>query len=120
MKILIVDDSLAARIMIKGFIKLHGEYDIIEATNGKEGVQSYKDIKPDLTFLDLTMPVMDGFEALKQIMKFDYNAKVVVLTADIQSKTIEKINKLGAEIFIKKPPTKDLIINALDKLLENT
>ena len=66
-------------------------------------LETYKQISPNLVFLDLTMPVMDGFEALGKIKEFDKNAKVVILSADIQKLSVERVLALGAFNFIKKP-----------------
>ena len=105
MKILVTDDSKIARKMV---IKTLGEatqneLEIFEAQNGQEALDLYKEKNPDLTFLDLTMPVMDGFEALEKIKQFDSNAKVVVLSADIQKMSVDRVLALGAFNFIKKP-----------------
>ncbi|GGD47969.1 two-component system response regulator [Malaciobacter pacificus] len=106
MKILITDDTKIARKMV---IKTLNEildkkdFEIIEACNGKEAVESYQLYKPNLTFLDLTMPVMDGFEALEKIKEIDENATVIIISADIQKNSIEKARELGATSFIKKP-----------------
>jgi two-component system chemotaxis response regulator CheY len=62
-----------------------------------------KNINPNIVFLDLTMPIMDGFEALEKIKEFDKNAKVVVISADIQKQAMDKVRELGAFNFVKKP-----------------
>ena len=68
MKILVVDDSKIARMsVIKSLKVVHPDAELIQATNGLEAVESYKKERPDVVFLDLTMPVMDGYEALKKI-----------------------------------------------------
>lgn len=120
MKIMVVDDSMAARIMITGFIKKIGEYEILEAADGQEAIDLFKKNQPDFTFLDLTMPVMDGFEALKQIKENNHDAIVAVLSADIQTKTVEKVKDLGANIFIKKPVTEAKIVSALKQFISDS
>lgn len=107
---------MAARMMITGFIQKYGDYEIIEAANGKEAVEQFRSNAPDFTFLDLTMPVMDGFEALKLIKESDRKALVAVLSADAQQKAIERVKELGAMLFIEKPVTEKKIHSALDKL----
>ncbi|MBF0563882.1 MAG: response regulator [Nitrospirae bacterium] len=114
-KILIIDDSVTARFFIKSCIHDDTEYEIFEAGDGKQGVDIFKQIQPDLTFLDLTMPEMNGFEALNEIKSTNKDAVVVILTADIQKKTFERVTKLGALMLIKKPPTKESIHDALSK-----
>ena len=106
LKILVTDDSKMARKMV---IKTLQEalddknYEILEAQNGQESVDLYKEHNPNIVFMDLTMPVMDGFEALKRIKEFNENAKVVVISADIQKQAMDKVRELGALNFVKKP-----------------
>ena len=105
MKLLVVDDSrMARRMIIKTLNELVNDDDlIIEGVNGQEAVSLYKEHKPSLVFLDLTMPVMDGFEALDKIKEFDQNACVVVVSADIQKISMDKVRFAGAIDFVKKP-----------------
>ena len=105
MKVLITDDSkLARKMLIKTLNEsITEEIEIFEAQNGLEALETYKQISPNLVFLDLTMPVMDGYEAIEKIKEFDKNAKVVILSADIQKLSVEKVLALGAFNFIKKP-----------------
>lgn len=117
-KILLVDDSRASRFIIKGCIPKDRGYELSEAADGKAGLEMYKEFKPDLTFLDLTMPVMDGYEALGEIRKYDSSALVIVLTADIQKKSREKVENLGAFKTIPKPPSKEIMEQALSEAEE--
>ncbi len=112
-KILIVDDSAVARLMIKSCIPHDEKYEIMIAVDGKEGVEKYLKFKPDITFMDITMPEIDGFQAIEEIIAFDKNAVIIAITADIQPRSIEKIIQLGAKTVIKKPPKPDLIEEAL-------
>lgn len=114
-KILIVDDSPVARAIIKKCLPKDRDFELTEANNGQEGIQKFKEVRPDLTFLDLTMPVMDGFDALKVIKEEDNLAVVIVLSSDIQNKTVEKIVTLGADMVIPKPPSAESIQEALTK-----
>lgn len=107
LKILMVDDSRVARTIMKNCLPEGYDYEIHEAENGKGGLEKFKEIRPDITFLDLNMPVMDGFECLENIMKVEENAKVVVVTANIQPKSLEKILELGAFGMLKKPLEKE-------------
>ncbi|WP_152018326.1 response regulator [Aliarcobacter butzleri] len=105
MKVLVTDDSKMARKMVvrsleESTIK---DLEIFEAQNGQEAIDLYKEISPKIVFLDLTMPIMDGFEALKRIKEIDENAKVVIISADIQKLSMDKVRELGAFNFIKKP-----------------
>lgn len=118
MKILVVDDSAIARKFLIKSLPVGIKADIMECTNGLECIQVYGKFKPDLVFLDLTMPVMDGVEALTNLKKMDAAARVYVLTADIQKSTHDKIMALGAYKFLKKPPTKEIIGDAIRELEE--
>ncbi|MEN5406459.1 response regulator [Aliarcobacter butzleri] len=105
MKGLVTDDSKMARKMVvrsleESTIK---NLEIFEAQNGQEAIDLYKEISPKIVFLDLTMPIMDGFEALKRIKEIDENAKVVIISADIQKLSMDRVRELGAFNFIKKP-----------------
>ena len=105
MKVLVTDDSKMARKMVvrsleESTIK---NLEIFEAQNGQEAIDLYKEISPKIVFLDLTMPIMDGFEALKRIKEIDENAKVVIISADIQKLSVDRVRELGAFNFIKKP-----------------
>ncbi|MBF7070576.1 response regulator [Aliarcobacter butzleri] len=105
MKILVTDDSKMARKMViksleESTIK---DLEIFEAQNGQEAIDLYKEISPKIVFLDLTMPIMDGFEALKRIKEIDQNAKVIIISADIQKLSMDRVRELGAFNFIKKP-----------------
>ncbi|MFW2352387.1 response regulator [Aliarcobacter butzleri] len=105
MKVLVTDDSKMARKMVvrsleESTIK---DLEIFEAQNGQEAIDLYKEISPKIVFLDLTMPIMDGFEALKRIKEIDENAKVVIISADIQKLSVDRVRELGAFNFIKKP-----------------
>ncbi len=116
-KVLIIDDSLLARMAVKKCIP-DDRYDVTEASDGASGLIKYKEIGPDITFLDLTMPVMDGFKVLEEVRKINDKALVIVLTADIQTKTREKVMALGAFTVLKKPPIKNEILEAIERAEE--
>lgn len=118
MKILITDDSKMARRMVKKTLnEYNSEYnDILEGANGQEAIDLYKEHQPDIVFLDLTMPVKTGFEALDEIKEFDTNAKIVIISADIQKSAMEKVRDSGAFDFIKKPISIDKMTQIFAKL----
>ena len=105
MKILVTDDSKMARKMVIKTLteNIEGDLEIFEAQNGQEALDLYKELSPKIVFLDLTMPIMDGFTALEKIKEFDKNAKVVVISADIQKLSMDRVLQLGAFNFVKKP-----------------
>ncbi|HON60132.1 MAG TPA: response regulator [Smithella sp.] len=112
-KILIVDDSPFSIKIMKSCIPKDNDYEIHDASDGRMAIEKYKEVRPDLTFLDLTMPVMNGYQALEEIIKIDPRAMVIIVTADVQIKAIEKAHELGAFAVVKKPPAKESIEQAL-------
>jgi len=105
MKILVVDDSRLARASIIKTLKesLEEDQDIIQGVNGEEAISFYKEHSPAVVFLDLTMPVMDGFEALRQIKSINNKANVVIVSADIQEKAVSQVMHDGAIMHVQKP-----------------
>ena len=92
LKILVVDDSKLARLsLIKTVKKIEPAKEFFEAENGAVALEIFKKESPRVVFLDLTMPVMDGYEALVEIMKIDSDAQVIVVSADIQPKAKERV-----------------------------
>jgi len=118
MKYLITDDSrMARKMMIKSIIEIIGDTDeIIEATNGEEALKMYKEYKPNICFMDLTMPVMDGFTATSKICEHDKDAKIIIVSADIQDGSMKKASDNGAIGFIKKPINSENLKTMLEKL----
>jgi len=102
---LVADDSKMARKMaVKNLTLVVGQQaTILEAQNGLEALELYKEHNPSLCLMDLTMPVMDGFEAIEKICTFDKDAKIIVISADIQELSMKKAKDNGAIGFIKKP-----------------
>lgn len=105
MKFLIVDDSNMARRSVN---KVLSEYltpddEVLYAVNGKEAVDTYKEHRPDFCFMDLTMPIMDGYEATIQIKEYDNKAKIMIVSADVQKGAKEKALNNGAIGFVQKP-----------------
>lgn len=118
MKYLVVDDSkMARRMIIKSLKSLINEDDeLIQAQDGQEALLLYKEHQPNLCLMDLTMPKMDGFEATKNIVAYDPNAKIIIISADIQEASMEKSKENGALGFIKKPVNEDNLKAMLTKL----
>jgi len=120
MKILVTDDSKMARKMVIKILNdvLNENVEVFEGQNGQEAFDLYKEHLPEIVFLDLTMPVMNGFEALSKIKEFDKNAKVVIISADIQKLSMDKALQLGAFNFIKKPIDLEKMQQILSKINE--
>lgn len=117
-KILIVDDSRTSRRILRNLLIEEG-YDVVEAENGEEGVQKYKEENPDMVTMDITMPVKDGLEALKEIKDFDSAAKVIMVTAAGQESKVMEAVKLGAAEFVTKPFEKEKIVDTVRKVVNN-
>jgi len=115
-KILIVDDASFMRMMIKDALQKNGYDDLHEAADGLQAVEKYDEIKPDIVFMDITMPNMDGLEALKTIKGKDPNAIVVMCSAMGQESMVIEAIKTGARDFIVKPFKPDRIMKTLSSL----
>ncbi len=101
--VLVVDDSSTARKMLIRVLPKTMEATISQASNGSEAVGAFKSARPDLIFLDLNMPVMDGYEVLEALQHEPSLPPVIVLTGDIQPGAQERVMALGARAFVKKP-----------------
>lgn len=115
-KILIVDDSRTSRKMLRNILESNGHEIIDEAVNGQEGVQKFQALKPDVVTLDITMPVVDGVEALKMIKALDPESKVVMVTAAGQKNKMIECIKAGANEFLTKPFEQQEIVDVINKM----
>ena len=115
-KILITDDAEYMRKMLRGIL-MPEKFAIIEACNGQEAIDQYLAHKPDLVFMDITMPVMDGIIAVKSIKEKDPNAKIVMCSALGQKDTVLEAIRAGAAGFVVKPFKPDGVIEAVKKSL---
>ena len=115
-KILIIDDSPIARKILKSCIPADRAFEFLEAGDGAAGVARFREAVPDLTFTDLTMPVMDGLQALQKMKEIRSDAVIVVCSADIQPKTIERVMELGAFTMLKKPPSREIVAELLARV----
>ena len=114
--VLIVDDAAFMRLNLKNILK--GDYEIAgEAEDGEDAVGKYQDLNPDIVTMDITMPNMDGLEAIKAIMDIDPDAKIIVCSAMGQQKMVVKAVELGAQDFIVKPFNEDRVLEAVEKAL---
>jgi two-component system chemotaxis response regulator CheY len=104
-RVLVVDDSMFVAKQIGQILSSEGYEIIATAADGKEGVDKYKDLYPnvDVVTMDITMPRMDGITALEQIMAFDKNARVVMISALGKEELVKKSLLLGAKNYIVKP-----------------
>ena len=115
-RILIVDDSRTSRKILRNILEEAGNEVVAEGVDGADGVEKFKEFKPDITTLDITMPVMDGLEALKNIKAIDSNAKIIMITAAGQQNKMLDAIKHGASEFVTKPFEADAVIKLIEKL----
>ena len=119
-KILIVDDAAFMRMMLKNILVEAG-YEIAgEAENGAIGVERYKELKPDLVTLDITMPDTDGISALKKIKEFDPSATCIMCSAMGQQSMVVSAIKEGAADFIVKPFQPDRVLESVRNALKGS
>lgn len=112
-KVLVVDDSTVSRKMLIRSLPKEWDISITQAVNGQDAMEKYRQGLADIMFLDLTMPVMDGYQTLEALQKEGLDTFVVVVTADIQPEAEERVKKLGAMAFVKKPVNMDKLIPIL-------
>ena len=115
--ILICDDAAFMRMMIKDILSKNGYTVAGEAENGVKAVERYNELKPDLVLMDITMPEMDGIQALKNIKAADSGAKVIMCSAMGQQAMVIESIQAGAKDFIVKPFQADRVIESIRKVL---
>ena len=115
-RVMVVDDAMFMRASLKMMLEKNGFEVVAEAENGVVAVQKYKEIKPDIVTMDITMPEMDGLQALKLIKQHDPNAKVVVVSAMGQEPVVKDAILSGAKSFIVKPFKEDFVLKTLSSL----
>lgn len=118
-KILLVDDAAFMRKMIKDTLSKNGYTDIFEAVDGADAVDKYGEVGPDLVIMDITMPNMDGLEALKAIRAKDGSANVVMCSAMGQESMVMDAVRSGAKDFIVKPFKPDRVLKTVSTILGN-
>lgn len=116
--VLVVDDALFMCMNIKQMLERHGHTMIGQASNGIEAIEKYKELNPDVVIMDITMPEMNGIDALRHIKEYDANAKVIICSAMSQQKLLAQAIELGVSNFIVKPFKEDFLIYAVEKAVE--
>ena len=120
-KILITDDSILARKQLKDIISTLGSpvfIEAIEAVDGQDAIDKYKESKPDLVFLDIVMPKKDGNAAIREIMEFDSEANIIIASSVGTQSQLKFALEAGAKDFIQKPLDKDQVLKVVSKFLE--
>lgn len=101
--VLVCDDSILARKRLKTLLEANGITQIVEATNGQEAIDRYKEHTPDIVFMDIVMPVKDGVQAVKEITEFNAEAYIVMVSSVGTKEYLRDAIKEGAKEFIQKP-----------------
>lgn len=117
-KIMVVDDAAFMRMMLIDALAKNGYDDFVEAENGREAFEKYKTLRPDMVIMDITMPEMDGLEALKAIRQFDPQAQVIMCSAMGQESMVIDAIRSGAKDFIVKPFKAERIIKTVETILK--
>jgi CheY-like chemotaxis protein len=110
--ILIVDDAVFARRMLRKMLQVDG-YEILEASNGQEGLDMVRSHAPDCVLTDILMPDVDGFEFLQMLQESGITVPTIIVSADIQDAARDRGMKLGAAGFLHKPLKEDEVRQAV-------
>ncbi len=116
-KVLIVDDASFMRMMVKEILTKNGYEVAGEAENGQKAIEKYAELSPDLVIMDITMPEVDGIEAVKRIKASDPEAKIVMCSAMGQQAMVIEAIQAGAKDFIVKPFQADRVLEAVKKVI---
>lgn len=117
-RILIVDDAKFMRETLETILSNDGHTIVGKAENGKEAVALYKEFRPDLVTMDITMPIMNGIEAIKKIIDIDNEASIVACSALSQQKVVVEAIESGAKDFIVKPFDEHRVLESVNQTLE--
>ncbi len=118
-KVMVVDDAKSMRNLIKNSLDPEKYKVVCEAKNAKEAIVNYKIYKPDLVTMDITMDQKSGIEAAQEILEYDSNARIIMVTSLAQPEIIKKCIHIGARNFIVKPFTKEKLQKVMEDALEN-
>lgn len=116
-KVLVVDDAAFMRMMIKDILRKGGFEVVGEAEDGSKAVEKYKELRPDLVTMDITMPDMDGITAVKEIRKLDGDAQIIMCSAMGQQAMVIDAIQAGAKDFVVKPFQPERVLEAVRKVL---
>jgi len=118
--VLVVDDSKYLRLMINKILGKLGHEIVAEASNGEEAIDAYKDNQPDLVTMDVVMPKLNGLMAIKEILKIDPKAKIIIVTALGHEPLVRQALKLGAKDFVIKPFKVEQLVQAVDGVISTS
>lgn len=112
--VMITDDTMFMRFQLKNILTANG-YEVVEATNGQEAVDKYREHRPSVVLMDITMPIMDGITAVRTIKAFDSDARIVMCSAMGQKNMVIEAIQAGAKDFIVKPFQPERVLEAIQK-----
>ncbi|BAS28785.1 response regulator [Limnochorda pilosa] len=115
-RVLVADDTAFMRLTLRNVLERHGYQVVGEAGNGREAVEQYQSLRPDLVTMDITMPEMDGLTAIREIMKIDPNARIIVCSAMGQKPMVIEALTAGAKDYLVKPFQPERVVEAVEKL----
>lgn len=116
-KIMIVDDAVFMRKVIRDLLKANNYTDVVEAQDGLEAVEVYREHTPDLVIMDITMPSLDGIQTVKQLVALNPNVSILMCSAMGQEAMVRDALKHGAKDFVVKPFKPERVISAVERLL---
>jgi len=116
LRVLVVDDTAFMRMTLRNVLERNGYEVVGEAATGVEAVELYQSLKPDLVTMDITMPEMDGITAIREIMKMDPQARIIVCSALGQKNMVIEALTAGAKDYLVKPFQPERVLEALEKL----
>ena len=116
-RIMVVDDSIFMRSLLRDILERNGYDDIIECCNGREALEGYPGNRPDLVMLDIIMPEMNGLEVVEGLMAIDGDARVMIISAVGQDGIVDRALRLGAREYIIKPVNEDRVMEAVRMVL---
>ncbi|RDW19571.1 two-component system response regulator [Oceanobacillus arenosus] len=119
-KILIADDAKFMRITLSTMLSKDNHEIIGEAVNGEEAIKLFKELHPDIITMDITMPIVNGIDAIKEIIKLDEEAKIIVCSAIGQQKVVVEAIEAGAKDFIVKPFDEHSVLATINRILNTT
>ncbi len=114
--VLIVDDAAFMRMMLKKILTTEDFEVVAEAENGREAIKLYEEHNPDLVTMDITMPDMDGIEAVEHILEYDEDANIIMVSAMGQQKMVVEAVQAGAEDFVVKPFEDERVMEAVNNI----
>lgn len=116
-KVLVVDDAVFMREVLKKILSESGHEVVGEASNGQEAIKKYSEVRPDLVTMDITMPELDGIQAVKGIKLLDPQAKIIMCSAMGQQGMVVEAIQAGAVDFVVKPFNKERVVEAINKIV---